>query len=145
MGSGIWWSHLLQIPYKHILCQSKEVRYSIFTVCIPFTIQLNFTSSCKHMKPLSLKEKHRSAHLNRHCHSVIVIGTDLNYLHIVGVGGSSSCWFHVNMSVKPPQSENIQADIQMTLSSQHWNLYQSQCRFEMAEGLDNSGAGRLER
>lgn len=68
----------------------------------------------------------------------------MDYLHIEAAGGSSSCWFHVNMWVKPLRSENIQADIQMTLSSRHWNQCQLQFHFEMDEGLDNSGAGRLE-
>lgn len=71
-------------------------------------------------------------------------GDHLCYLHIVEVGGSNSCWFRVSMWVKHLQLENNQAGIQTTPSSPRWNLCQSRCRFEMAEGPGNSGAGRLE-
>lgn len=72
-------------------------------------------------------------------------GDLLYYLHIGAVGDSSSCWFHVNTWAKPLRSENIQADTQMTRSSQHWSLCRSRCHFEKAEGPGSSAAGRLER
>lgn len=68
----------------------------------------------------------------------------VNYLRIAAVGGSSSCWFRVNMSAKPHRSESNRADTRTTPSSPRWSRCRSRCRCEMAAGLGSSGADRLE-